>query len=62
MYEIRSENRVNGTTAKLDSAHWLAEFTSRTETGSHIYVNEVGNRDHLLGDYLNGNTLIKLTD
>lgn len=62
MYEIRSASRVNGTTAKLDSAHRLALLTSRSETGCRIYVNKVGDRTHVLGEYLNGNTLVKLTD
>lgn len=29
---------------------------ARSETGCRIYVNKVGDRTHVLGEYLDGNT------
>lgn len=65
MYEIVIGTRSNGTVKTLNGAHTIAKMHSGNDArGQYVRVYEASDVDHVnvLGEYLNGITLIQLTD
>lgn len=65
MYTIVIGTRDNGTVKTLTGAHMIAKMHSGNDARGQyvrVFAKSDVNRTHVLGEYLNGITLVKLTD